>query len=335
MSESPTPWVFMGSDAIAIPVLESLYGNKLLTLKAIFTQPDKPHGRGKKLQENAIKTWAITHKIPVFQPENLRNENREWIIEEDINWVLVMAYGQYIPRKFLETPKLGIYNLHSSLLPAYRGASPIETAIAVGDTLTGTSLMKVIPEMDAGPLLDKEDVVIDKVDTGSTLRKKIAASCIPLMDRNLEAILSGQAVLQEQDPQKVTYVRKLIKEDGWLDFSLPATLLEARTRAFASWPGTFCEYEGTRLKTGKCSVEETLKKEPPGIVVAHNERGLSVACKEGALVIHELQRPGGKMLNTKEFLRGFPIPEGSLLEGRAALPLVSKTPFGRDFPART
>tara|TARA_B100001248_G_scaffold262395_1_gene258073 strand:- start:6066 stop:7073 length:1008 start_codon:yes stop_codon:yes gene_type:complete len=335
MSQAPTNWVFMGSDTIALPALESLYKNPHLSLKAVFTQPDRPQGRGKKLQENAIKTWAKERNLPIFQPEKLGKEERSWLQENQIQWALVMAYGQYIPSKFLATPNFGVHNLHSSLLPAYRGASPIETAIAMGDARTGTTLMKVIPEMDAGPMLDKEELTIEPTDTGLSLRDKIAQSCVPLVERNIDSIITGQATHQDQDPQQVTYARKLLKEDGWLDFNLPASTLQARTRAFSSWPGSFCNYKETRLKVGECSFDNETPSETPGTVVGLRDAGLAVSTQEGTLIIHELQRPGGKMLPVKEFLKGFPIPEGNLLQGKENLPLVSKEPFGRDFPATT
>lgn len=318
--------VFMGSNPIILPLLDYLNKHQGATFKlhSIFTQPDRPQGRGKQLTPNPIKQWAQSHKVSCLQPEKLSPQDIRWLQNEHIDLVLVMAYGHILKKDFLSTPPLGVYNFHGSILPAYRGASPVEAAIAQGDEETGVCLMKIVPQMDAGPVVDIEYISIDDCEKPISLRKKLAQACIPLLERNLEKLLNNKAVCYEQDPKHASYVRKITKDDGWIDFSLSSKSIEQRIRAFDPWPGSFFKYQEIIIKVGQARVLQEATKATPGTVIAITHEGLLVATSDGCILFEVLQRPSGKMLPAEAFLRGFHIPRGALLQGKASEPLCYK-----------
>jgi methionyl-tRNA formyltransferase len=233
-----------------------------------------------------------------------------------------MAYGHILSQEFLDSAKYGCYNLHASLLPSYRGASPIETSLACGEKVTGVSLMRMVRKMDAGPVVDQESISISKDDTGASLREKLAKACVPLIDHNLTELLCGEAKEREQDPNGVTYCRKLGKEDSYFDFSLTAEQLECRSRAFQAWPGSVFFYEGIPLRVGECRVS-TEKHYKPGELVVEDSK-LLLGTGERALQILQLQKPGGKMLAVSDFLRGFPIKQPCQIAFASSSSLVSE-----------
>ena len=227
--------IFMGSDPIALPLLECLF-SKEIEITAIYTQPDRRSGRGKKIQINAIKEWGISKGIEIRQPEKPGIEEVEYIKNSNVDVNIVMAYGHILKRSILDAPRFGTYNFHASLLPKLRGASPIETAIATVGSETGVTLMKIIPRMDAGPIVDSEIVFIKDSDTGLSLRSKLADSCVPLIERSFDKLISEGIILNEQVEAEATYCRRLVKEDGSLDFSMSAVELFKRIQAFSYWP---------------------------------------------------------------------------------------------------
>ena len=184
----------------------------------------------------------------------------------------------YLETGSVEAASLGCFNLHASLLPAYRGASPIETALASGESETGVTLMRVVPRMDAGPIIDVETVPVSEEDTGVTLRGKIAFACVPLMERNLDALFEGRCLEKPQDETKATYCRKLTKNDGLMDFRVPARLLAHRIQAFRSWPGVSFPFGGLRIRVGKSSVEDLSLE--PGQVARRRENSPLAPGKE-------------------------------------------------------
>jgi methionyl-tRNA formyltransferase len=293
-----------------------------VSLVGVLTQPDRRSGRGRQLQPNAIKSWASESGIEVRTPTQPTDEENKWIKEKEADLVLVMAYGHILSQKFLDSAQQGCYNLHASLLPAYRGASPIETSLACGDDKTGVTLMRMVRKMDAGPVVDQESIPITKEDTGASLREKLAKACVPLIDRNLTELLCGEAPEREQDPNGVTYCRKLGKEDSYFDFSLTAEQLECRSRAFQAWPGSVFFYEGIPLRVGECRVS-TEKHYKPGELVVEDSK-LLLGTGERALQILQLQKPGGKMLAVSDFLRGFPIKQPCQIAFASSSSLVSE-----------
>ena len=211
---------FFGSDEISLPFLNFLNDQcPFVHVSAVLTQPDRRSGRGRKMASNAIKTWAENHSISCRSPEKPSDLEVDWLREQNIDLILVMAYGHILKKSFLTLAPAGCFNFHASILPKYRGASPIETAIAQGEKQTGVTLMKVITRMDAGPIIDSEGVKISEKDNGKNLRNKISKACLPLVERNIISIAKGLSDQDMQDESLATYCRKLNKEDGNLNFS--------------------------------------------------------------------------------------------------------------------
>lgn len=317
MDKSPVKMLFMGSDIIALSALNFLvnWDPSRLKLVGVFTQPDRPSGRGKKLTPNGIKEWAIAREIPVYQPEKIGEADAEVVRDLGVELVLVMAYGHILRQSFLDLPRLGTYNLHASLLPKYRGASPIQAALAAGDSETGMTLMRMVRRLDAGPMVDKEAFPVERLETGATAEEKLAAACVPLLERSIGNLISRDVSLEEQEEERASHCRKLEKADGALDFAAPARALAHRINALHPWPGCFFEVEGQRIRIGLADYaeEEMEVKVEPGTVLAAEKEGLSLATGDGVLKILRLQRPGGRLLDAGDFLRGFSLMPGSVV----------------------
>ncbi len=325
--------VFMGSDAIALPALDWLAGegSALGRIVAVFTQPDRAAGRGQKVQPNAIKQWALARGLPVHQPQKFGEPDRAILASHAPDLSLVMAYGHILRQPVIDTPRLGTLNLHASILPKFRGASPIQTAIAAGERETGVSLMRIVLALDAGPVADVERVPIGTHDTGTEVEAAMARACVPLLARTLPRLAAGTLTFVEQDHARATFCRRLEKSDGALDFARPAAELAARINGLMPWPGCTTEFAGQPLKFGLAEVCHPRGDNPAaaGTVVGATEAGLDVACGEGVLRVRRLQRPGGRMLAAGEFLRGSPIPAGTVFPSRPMAPLVAAEPFPR------
>jgi methionyl-tRNA formyltransferase len=327
---TPLRLVFLGSDAIALPLLDWLRGEgkTIATVVAVFTQPDRPVGRGQKVQPNAIKTWAMARAIPVFQPEKLNEAVRNELAALAPDAGLVMAYGHILRDDFIGTPRLGMLNLHTSLLPKYRGASPIQTAVASGERITGVTLMRIVRRLDAGPIGDVERVRVEPLDTASDVEAKLSAACVPLLARALPQFAAGKLEFTVQDDAAATYCRKLEKDDGGIDFAAPASVLAARINGLFPWPTCTVTMNGQLVKVGLADAitvealagavgaQGNFPAQPghaPGEVIGADEHGLLVATGDGVVRLRKLQRPGGRMLAAAEFLRGFPVPPASRL----------------------
>ncbi|MGC6455301.1 MAG: methionyl-tRNA formyltransferase [Coraliomargaritaceae bacterium] len=317
--------LFFGSDAICLPFLDFLVGEgaRFCRLGAVISQPDRPQGRGRKLRPNPVAEWAARNEIRLLQPEKPDSTLVEELAALEPAVGFVMAYGHFLSKALRELPRYGLVNFHGSILPAYRGASPVETALAEGESKTGISLMEVVREMDGGGVADVERVQIDKTDTGLSLRAKMGEAVVPLMRRNLSASLNGGLHFQPQNGSEASYCRKITKEDAAFDFALPAEQICARLRAFTPWPGGYFESSGERIKAGLCHSLEEDTDQLPGTVLPFAEDGcLRIACGKGVLVVGELQRAGGRMLSAADFLRGYPLEVGLVLESVPARSLV-------------
>jgi len=326
---APLTLVFLGSDPIALPLLDWLAGagSQAARIDAVYTQPDRPAGRGQKTGAGAVKRWAEAHGVPVRQPAKLTEEERGWLAARGADLALVLAYGHILGDAFLATPRLGTFNLHASLLPKYRGASPIQSAIAAGDRETGLTLMRLVRQLDAGPVAGFERVPIGPLDTAAEVEARLAAAAVPLLERTLPRLGGAELVFQEQEHAAATYCRRLAKEDGVLDFTAPAAALAARINGLFPWPGCTVEINGTPVRLGLADTAENNAGEPAGTVTAADEAGLRVATGRGVLRLRRLQRPGGRMLPAAEFLRGFVVTPGTRLASRAMPPLVAPRPF--------
>jgi len=318
--------VFMGSDAIALPALEAIVAGACgeIEIPMIYTQPDRPRGRGKAVTPNAIKAWALERGIELRQPERMGKEQRCEIAAAAVDSILVMAYGHILSNKLIDTPRLGTWNLHTSLLPKYRGASPIQCAVACGEKGTGVTLMKLVRQMDAGPVLDVERVRIGELDTALDVEERLAAACVPLLVRGLPAIHAGCPDLRAQDDALASYVRKLGKEDGELDFHAPAGVLARRINGLYPWPGARAWLGEAPVKIGLAQSLDQCTEARPGLILGVDAQGLKVACGGGILSLRRLQRPGGKMLAAEDFARGFPLPEGACFDSRE-MPLLARS----------
>lgn len=334
--------VFMGSDAIALPLLNWLANEMrgMVTLVAVYTQPDRAVGRGQKVQPNAIKLWAQERGLPVHQPEKLTPEELARLRSYQPDVALIMAYGHILRQDFIAAPRLGTLNLHTSLLPKYRGASPIQTAIASGERETGVTLMRIVPALDAGPIADVECVSIEALDTALEVEAKLAGACVPLLARSFPELAAGTLAFVEQDAAQATFCRKLEKADGTLDFSAPAAQLAARINGLFPWPACSVELDGQPVKIGLADVvaAETCHvlsdkfagiAAAPGTVLGNDTEGVLVVTGQGMLRLRRLQRPGGKMLGATDFIRGFPLVAGLVLIARPMSALVSAQPFPR------
>lgn len=318
----PLRLVFLGSDAIALPLLDWLAGegSGLAQVAAVFTQPDRPVGRGQKITPNAIKSWALARGLPVHQPEKLTEDVRAQLAALTADVALVMAYGHILRDEFIATPRLGTLNLHTSLLPKYRGASPIQTAIASGERETGVTLMRIVKKLDAGPVADVERVAIAPLDTALDVEAKLAAACVPLLARALPRLADGSLGFAEQDNAAATYCRKLEKDDGVLDFAAPAAVLASRINGLFPWPSCSVEIGGQPVKIGQA--DWSAGTGTAGNVLGADSEGLLVGTGDGVLRLRRMQRPGGRMLGAAEFLRGCPIAAATKLPSRPMPPLA-------------
>lgn len=320
--------VFLGSDAISLPLLDWLVGpegSALVELTAIYTQPDRPVGRGQKIQANAIKQWGLARGLPVHQPEKLTPEVRDAYAASAPDLALVMAYGHILRDDFIAVPPLGTLNFHASLLPHYRGASPIQTSVANGEPETGVSLMRIVRQLDAGPVADRESVCIDSLDTALEIEQKLAAACVPLLARALPRLLAGELSFVEQDHASATFCRKLTKDDAALDFAAPAAVLAARINGLNPWPAAQVDWQGQPLKFALADAVEGSAS--PGEVSGVGAEGLLIGTAAGLLRVRRLQKPGGKMLPAADFLRGSPVAVGTVFASRPMAPLVDTKPF--------
>ncbi len=324
--------VFLGSDPIALPLLNWLAGEGkgCAEVVAVFTQPDRATGRGQKITANTIKEWAEARSLPVFQPEKLTEEVRAQLAALQADVALVMAYGHILRQEFIDTPRLGTLNLHTSRLPKYRGASPIQTAIANGEKDTAVTLMRIVRELDAGPVADCEPVTIGSLDTALEVEGKLAAACGPLLARALPRLAKGTLAFTEQKHGMATFCRKLAKDDGRLDFSQSAAVLAARINGLFPWPACTVEMNGVPVKLGLADViaGQTAAGEP-GEILGSDECGVLIRTGDGGLRIRRLQRPGGRMLPAAEFGRGFPMTPGTRLGSQPLPTLVAAKPFPR------
>lgn len=319
--------VFFGSDAIALPALEYLHWAEGVELVAIVSQPNRPAGRGRHLHANPVSAWAVAHGVALLQPETPGPEEVAWLRAQRLELSLVMAYGHILKHEMLEVALRGTWNLHGSLLPQYRGASPVEAALVAGDKETGVSLMGVVKKMDAGPVAAKITVPILPTDTSPVLRERLAQACVPLLQQNLYTLGSSTCKTVPQDESQVTFTRKLTKTDAQVDFTAPAAELERRVRALQPWPGVVVVHQGVALKVGSAAVLPDKAEIAPGTIVRLEETGVDVATGSGLLRLLTLQRPGGRMLPAAEFLRGYKLEAGERLASQPMRPLVSNQPF--------
>jgi methionyl-tRNA formyltransferase len=304
MSDSATRLVFIATGDIALPSLRYLleYGPRPL---ALVTQPDKPVGRHQTLTPPAVKKLALAAGIPVLQPEKIGDAAGELsALEPDL--LVVMAYGQILRQNILALPRKAIINLHASLLPKYRGAACIQAAIDAGDSEAGVTSMHVVRELDAGDMILSKSIPLHADETGGSLHDRLADLAAEVLAGTLEKLADGSAPRVPQDTALVSYVPKLERDDGRIDWNMPAKALERRIRAYDPWPGTFAlaseSGKPKRLKVFPPSSVLDMKLEPGAVSSVAGK--LIVGCGEHALELDTVQPEGGRRMDAEEYLRG-------------------------------
>ncbi len=309
--------LFFGTPEFAIPSLQRLIDDGYEILGAV-TQPDRPRGRGRKPAPSPVRELAEFHGIPVFTPEKLRPEVKRFAAM-DPDYLVVASYGRILPQTLLDVPKIAPINLHASLLPKYRGPSPIQWAILSGDEVTGNTIMVMVREMDAGPILTREEESILPEDTAGTLSDRLACRGADLLSRTLQAHSRGEITETEQDHNAATYSKLIDKRFGEIDWSRDAAEIHNLVRAMNPWPVAFTQIEGKTIRIWAGRPEEAPSPgHRPGEIICVGKESLTVQCGGGtALQLLEIQAPGGKQMVAGAFLRGHPVAPGTLL-GRAS-----------------
>lgn len=303
MTPAETRVTFMGSPDFAVPALDALVAEGYNVVQVV-TQPDRRAGRGGKVRFNPVKTAAVEHGIPVFQPDSFKPRADVEQLHAALPAVMVVAaYGKILPRKVLELPSRGILNVHASLLPRWRGPSPIVAAILNGDAETGVSIMEIEPKMDTGPVISQRTVVIDAEVTAGELEQRLAKLGAEELVAMMPGWLARSSVAELQDDSMATYCSLLKKEDGLLTRAMTAESASRAVRAFHPWPGAFVTYGGERLAIWRASVEPSPSDALPGTLTIVSRRP-AVAFKGGVLVLEEVQRPGSRRVSGDAFLNG-------------------------------
>jgi len=297
--------VYMGTPEFAVPPLEQLV-HKQYPIVAVYTQPDKPAGRGRAPAPSPIKVAALGWKLLVVQPASLKEVGAiEQLASFQPEVIVVAAYGQILPQTVLEIPKHGCVNIHPSLLPKYRGASPVASAILAGEEVTGVTFMLLDAGMDTGPILAQEKVAISSQDTTGSLTSKLSQVAAQLLPDVLERWVGGKISPQLQNEAQVTYSRRITKEDGEIDWRLSAVELWRRVRAFQPWPSAYTFWQGKRLEIIE-AVPLPVAKLKVGQVAALNKEGVvfGISTGKGMLGVVRVQLEGKRAMASDEFLRG-------------------------------
>jgi methionyl-tRNA formyltransferase len=310
--------VFMGTPEFAVPILASLIRSEHQVV-AVYTQPDKPAGRGQRLVPSAVKRLALEYRLPILQPLSLRQPQEvEKLATLKPEIIVVAAFGQLLPQSILDIPPLGCINVHPSLLPQHRGPSPITAAILAGDEVTGVSIMLMDRGFDTGPILAQSQIAISPQDTAGSLRDKLAQLGAQLLMQTLPLWLGGCLAPQPQDEQRATYSRLITKEEGGMDWHLSAVQLERRVRAFQPWPGCYTRWHGKVLKIIEALPSPGEQQTDIGRVLAMKPSCgacVGVQTGEGILGFLRVQLEGRRAMAIEEFLRGQRGFVGALLPG--------------------
>jgi len=294
--------IFAGTPDFAALHLDALLSSGHQVV-GVFTQPDRPAGRGKKLMPSPVKVLAEEHSLPIFQPASLRpQENQQLVADLNADVMVVVAYGLILPKAVLDMPRLGCINVHGSLLPRWRGAAPIQRSLWAGDADTGVTIMQMDVGLDTGDMLYKLSCPITDEDTSATLYDKLAELGPKGLIDTLQQLADNRVQPEVQDEALVTYAEKLSKEEARLDWSLPAAQLERCIRAFNPWPMSWLEIDGQPVKVWQASVIAGPVNAAPGTIVEANKQGIQVATVEGILNLESLQPAGKKAMSAQDLL---------------------------------
>ena len=313
MDKKEPKLVFMGTPEVSAKILEGLF-NDGYNIIGVISESDKPVGRKQELFPTPVKRFAQDKGLKVFQPKD-KEELKAISYKLKADLVVVAAYGKILPKEVLDVPKHGCINFHASLLPALRGASPVQTAILQGLNVTGVTIMIMDDKMDTGPTLSQVEVKIDKNETTTTLLEKMLNAGLPLLLKTIPGYIDGTVKPTNQKNDKATYCQMIKKEDGKIDFSKPAEEEERKLRAYNIWPGVYCFWGEKRLKFmgGSTSLVEAEPPQSNGEVFLDDKNNLCIKFAEGCWIVNTLQLEGEKAISAKDFLNGHKDIVGSVL----------------------
>lgn len=305
--------VYMGTPEFAVAPLEGLL-EMGETVAGVFTQQDKPQGRGMKMAPPPVKKAALEHDLPVFQPRSFKTEEAfQQLKDLEPDLVVVTAYGQILPKRVLELPRYGCVNVHASLLPDYRGASPIQQVILRGETKTGVTIMQMDWGLDTGDILLMQEIPIEPRETADSLHDKLAVLGKETLCLFMEKLKKGE-ITPEPQPKECRFYAPLIKkQDGQIHFTERAVTIDRMARGLTPWPGIFTTFQGKTIKLFGIHVKEGSGGEP-GTILDCSPEGLTVACPDGQVVIDQLQAPGGKRMACVDYFRGHPYNKDDRFE---------------------
>ncbi|MCX7904203.1 MAG: methionyl-tRNA formyltransferase [Caloramator sp.] len=306
--------IFMGTPDFAVPTLRRLI--ELHEVLAVFTQPDKPKGRGQKMQPPPVKEVAIKYNIPVYQPQKLKNNKEAIDLIKSLNpeVIVVVAYGQILPKEILDIPKYGCINVHASLLPKLRGAAPINWAIINGFKATGVTTMLMDVGLDTGDMLLKREVEIKDDETAGELHDRLMIIGADLLIETLGKIKDGSIIPEKQEDSISSYAPMLSKDMGHINWDKNNIEIYNLIRGLLPWPGAYFFYKNNMIKIWKAKIGNNNINEVPGKILDVTRDGIEIACKEGSIIITELQEMGGKRMPVGSYLNGHNIEIGSILE---------------------
>jgi len=305
--------IFIGTSEIGVPLLEALKSDDSFDIKLVITQTDKPAGRKMQLTASPVKLKAVDLGIEVFQPDNINNKDSvDRIKKLKPDMIVLMAYGQILKPDILEIPQYGCINVHASILPKHRGASPIQQSLLHGDTETGISIIKMVEKMDAGPVYAVSKIPITDEDNAITLSNKLARLTAKRTPEVLSEIVFDGLKPVHQDHEKATYCQKIRKSDGNIDWKEQADIIAAKVRAFAGWPGTHTFWDGKRIKILFVTPLPYFGNEQPGTVSDYSG-DIIVTCGKDALILNEVQMEGKKSQSISEFIKGYSDFVGSVV----------------------
>ena len=297
----------MGTPDIAATCLKKIIEDGF-DVVGVYTQPDRPKGRGMKMVMSPVKELALAHNLPVFQPENFRaDEDVQALADLKPDVVAVVAYGRMLPQRVLDIPTHGCINIHASLLPQYRGSAPYQWAVLDGRTETGVSAMYLCAQMDAGDVIDVAKTPIGENETAGELLDRLAVLGADLLDKTLRAMENGPVTATAQEESQVTYAPMLDKSICPIDWSKSAQAIHNQVRGLHPWPVATMELQGTKFKVHETRVLEAEHNQEPGTVIALTKTGLQMACGQGVIEIRSLQAEGGKRMAAPDYFRGHPL----------------------------